>query len=74
MLELSAAEETGDSVAVDAPFPDGGALFEVWVQRPVAAPIADLEGLRPDAHLVELEVLGRRLPLAPGASRTTAVR
>lgn len=70
VLALSAAEEPDDG----SPFPDGGARFEVWLQRPVVSPITALEGLRPDAHLAELEVLGRRRPLAAGASRTTVVR
>lgn len=82
VIALAAAEEPDDCAEhpdgaehpVGAEYPDGGARFEVWLQRPVAAPIAALEDLRPDAHLAELEVLGRRSPLAPGASRTTAIR
>lgn len=69
-IRLAAAAE---HAASDAPFPDGGSRFEVWSQRPVAEPIVALEGLRPDAHLVELEVLGRRVPLAPGATRTIRI-
>ena len=69
-IRLAAAEEQVDE---NAPFPDGGCRFEVWSQRPVAEPIVTLEGLRPDAHLVELEVLGRRVPLAPGGSRVTRI-
>ncbi|WP_144762620.1 DUF4380 domain-containing protein [Curtobacterium sp. 9128] len=69
-LALSAADEPDDG----SPFPDQGARFEVWLQRPVASPIAALDGLQPDAHLAELEVLGRRKPLAPTMSRTTIVQ
>lgn len=69
-IALAAAEEPDDG----AVFPDGGARFEVWLQRPVEHPIAALEDLRPDAHLAELEVLGRRSPLAPGEHRTTRIR
>lgn len=69
-IALAAAEEPDDG----AVHPDGGARFEVWLQRPVDQPIATLEGLRPDAHLAELEVLGRRSPLAPGEHRTTRIR
>lgn len=57
-----------------APFPDGGCRVELWLQRPVEAPLVELQDLRPDAHLVELEVLGRRVPLAPGATRRADVR
>jgi hypothetical protein len=69
-IALSSPVEPEDG----APYPDGGALFEVWLQRPVAEPIAALEGLRPDAHLAELEVLGRRSALAPSAHRATSIR
>jgi hypothetical protein len=69
-IRLAAAAE---HAASDAPFPDGGSRFEVWSQRPVAEPIVALDGLRPDAHLVELEVLGGRVPLAPGATRTIRI-
>ena len=68
-IALSSADEPAD----DAPYPDGGALFEVWLQRPVTDPLVDLDGLRPDAHLVELEVLGRRTPLPPAGARTTTI-
>lgn len=68
-ITLSAVEEPED----DAPYPDGGAMIEVWLQRPVSSPLDELEGLRPDAHLAELEVLGRRSPLEAGASRETVV-
>ncbi|WP_420367667.1 hypothetical protein [Curtobacterium sp. L1-20] len=67
----AAAEEHEDRTA---PFPDGGCRFELWSQRPLDAPVPELEGLRPDAHLVELEVLGRRTPLLPGDARTVTVR
>jgi len=72
VLRLHAAEEDGEDRS--AVFPDGGCRFELWAQRPVSAAIADLEDLRPDAHLVELEVLGRRTPLDPGDDRTVTVR
>lgn len=70
-LRLGAAQEAGTPLAA---FPDGGCRFEVWLQRPVAEPIDTLDGLHPDAHLAELEVLGRREALAPGASRVVTIR
>lgn len=71
VLRLGAAQEGGNPLA---PFPDDGCRFEVWLQRPVAEPIDALDGLHPDAYLAELEVLGRREALAPGASRVVSIR
>ena len=49
-----------------AAYPDGGAKVEVWMQSPLPEPIRELSGLHPDAHLVELEVLGPWTYLEPG--------
>jgi len=51
-----------------AEHPDGGCPVELWLQHPIEAPLAEFGGLHPDAHLVELEVLGPLRTLAPGAS------
>ncbi|RFA07159.1 hypothetical protein B7R21_16340 [Subtercola boreus] len=56
-----------------AEYPDGGCRTEVWLQRPTAAPIGELAGLHPDAHLAELEVLGPLVTLGPGESNTVVV-
>lgn len=48
--------------------PDGGCRVELWLQHPVADPLPQFEGLRPDAHYVELELLGPLVTLAPGRS------
>lgn len=48
--------------------PDGGCRVEVWLQHPVPAPLPQFEGLHPDAHYVELELLGPLTTLAPGRS------
>lgn len=54
--------------AAEGTWPDGGSKVEVWLQRPTASPIGELGDLHPSAHLVELEVLGPLVILAPGAS------
>lgn len=48
--------------------PDGGCRVELWLQHPVAAPLPQFGGLHPDAHYVELELLGPVVTLAPGRS------
>lgn len=55
-------------------YPDGGAQVEVWLQSPTSEPIAALENLHPSAHLVELEVLGPLVSLAPGESTSVRTR
>lgn len=49
-----------------AVYPDGGQQVELWLQYPVPAPLEDLGGLHPRARLIELEVLGPLVTLAPG--------
>jgi hypothetical protein len=49
-----------------AEYPDQGSRAEVWMQHPVAEPIAELGGLHPDADYVELEVLGPLVRLEAG--------
>jgi hypothetical protein len=58
--------ELATTPAATGEWPDGGSRVEVWLQRLTAAPIAALEGLHPSSHLVELEVLGPLVTLAPG--------
>lgn len=59
--------------AAEGTWPDGGSKVEVWLQRPTASPIAELGDLHPSAHLVELEVLGPLVTLAPGAATSLDV-
>ena len=51
---------------VDAEYPDRGSPVEVWLEHPQPAPLADLGDLDPPAHIVECEVLGPLIELAPG--------
>ena len=53
-----------------ADHPDGGCPVELWLQHPIDAPLAAFSGLHPDAHLVEMEVLGPLRTLAPGSCTT----
>jgi hypothetical protein len=48
-------------------YPDGGCPAELWLQCPVGEPIDTLGGLRPDAHLAEMELLSPLTTIAPGA-------
>jgi uncharacterized protein DUF4380 len=50
---------------VDAEYPDRGSPVEVWLEHPQPAPLAALGGLDPPAHIVECEVLGPLVELAP---------
>ena len=52
----------------DGEYPDGGSRVELWLQCPIEEPLAEFGGLHPQAHLVELEVLGPLRTLAPGES------
>ncbi|PJJ62297.1 hypothetical protein [Compostimonas suwonensis] len=58
----------------NAEYPDGGSRAEIWMQHPLPEPIAELGGLHPDSHLVELEALGPLRALPPGESSTLTVR
>jgi hypothetical protein len=51
-----------------AVYPDGGCPVELWLQHPMPAPLEELGGLQPDAHLVELETLSPLRDLEPGES------
>ncbi len=51
-----------------ASYPDDGSLVELWLQCPLAEPLAEFSGLHPRARLAELEVLGPLLTLQPGES------
>ncbi|TNM63166.1 DUF4380 domain-containing protein [Streptomyces sp. NP160] len=57
-------------VADPAVHPDGGCPVELWLQHPLPEPLAELSGLHPDAHLVEMEVLGPLVDLGPGETTT----
>ncbi len=52
----------------DKTYPDGGCSVELWYQFPLNAPIGQLSGLHPDAHLVEMEVLSPLHEIGPGES------
>lgn len=58
------------AVDPDATYPDGGSRVEVWHETPQPTPIAHLEDLQPAQSVVEVEVLGPLVTLAPGASTT----
>ena len=58
----------------DATYPDGGCRVEVWLEHPVAEPLLHLGGLRPQAAIVEVEVLGPLRVLAPGESTSLRLR
>jgi hypothetical protein len=49
-----------------ADYPDQGSPVEVWLEHPQPAPLANLGGLNPPAHIVECEILGPLTDLAPG--------
>lgn len=51
-----------------AAYPDEGARAEVWLEHPLDEPLAHLGGLRPTRRIVECEVLGPYVELAPGES------
>lgn len=55
-------------------YPDGGCPVELWLQHPVAAPLPELDGLHPKAHLVELEVLSPLYDIEPGQTVSMEVR
>jgi len=41
----------------NATYPDGGCSVELWHQYPLNSPLENLGGLKPDAYLVEMEIL-----------------
>lgn len=51
-----------------ATYPDSGSRAELWMQSPLAAPIAELSGLHPTAWLAELEVLSPLTTIGAGES------
>jgi hypothetical protein len=61
--------------AVDraAPYPDGGARAEVWMEHPQPAPLVELGGLQPRHRVVEIEALGPLVDLEPGARTTLSL-
>jgi hypothetical protein len=52
-----------------ATYPDGGCPAELWLQYPTDEPLMALGGLRPDAHLIEMELLSPLTTLTPGHGR-----
>lgn len=62
------------TITRDAPYPDEGSRAEAWLEHPLDAPIAHLGDLQPSERIVECEVLGPLVELAPGerASLTIA--
>lgn len=69
-VALDRPDGAGLEIAFDveqgAVYPDEGSRVELWLQYPIAEPLAEFGGLHPQAHLVELEVLGPLTSLAPG--------
>jgi hypothetical protein len=67
---LDRPDGAGLEIAFDvepgAVYPDEGSRVELWLQYPIAEPLAEFGGLHPRAHLAELEVLGPLASLAPG--------
>jgi hypothetical protein len=57
-----------------ATYPDSGSRAEVWMEHPLSAPLVDLGDLDPPDRIVEVEVLGPLVDLAPGASTDLSVR
>ncbi|MEU1981783.1 DUF4380 domain-containing protein [Nocardia sp. NPDC019395] len=55
-------------------YPDGGSRVEVWMEHPLSEPIEHLGGLRPRARIVEIELLGPSVTLAPGEHSALAYR
>lgn len=55
-------------------YPDGGARVEVWLEHPLDDPIEALGGLAPPDRIVEVEVLGPLVDLAPGEQTALAIR
>ncbi|HEY1116442.1 MAG TPA: DUF4380 domain-containing protein [Acidimicrobiales bacterium] len=49
-----------------AEYPDGGSRVEVWLEHPLDQPLAALGNLDPPDRIVEVEVLGPLVELAPG--------
>jgi hypothetical protein len=49
-----------------AAYPDQGSRAEVWLEHPLSEPLGHLGGLRPTRRIVECEVLGPLVELAPG--------
>jgi len=56
------------SVDRELAYPDGGSRVEVWMEYPLDAPLEHLGGLQPSSRIVEIEVLGPQVELAPGES------
>ena len=56
-----------------ASYPDGGSRVELWLQCPIAEPLAEFSGLHPRAWLAELEVLGPLRTLMPGETSSLEI-
>lgn len=72
--------DRGQSISLEmqvddlAAYPDGGSRVEVWAQSPQVSPLNGLEGFRPDAWLVELEMLAPLSLLEPGETSRLSIR
>ncbi len=66
---------TRQTFAVDpeGDYPDGGSRVEVWMEHPLDGPLPHLGDLWPTARIVEIEVLGPSVALAPGEHSTLQV-
>jgi len=78
LVGLTRPAGTGLEITFDAEpgasYPDGGSRVELWMQYPIPEPLAEFGGLHPQAHLVELEVLGPLTTLLPGHCSELALR
>lgn len=57
----------------DAVYTDGGARAEIWLQYPVEKPFVELGNYQPLAYVIESEVLGPLISLAPGGQAQMTV-
>jgi len=46
-------------------YPDGGCAVELWLQYPLDRPLEMFDGLHPDAHLAEMEILSSLQEIEP---------
>ncbi len=58
---------------ISADYPDRGSRAEIWLECPLDEGLAHLGGLKPDAYVLETEVLGPLTALEPGESSELTV-
>ncbi|RQN09438.1 DUF4380 domain-containing protein [Aeromicrobium camelliae] len=55
-------------------YPDEGSRVEVWMEYPLDHPLPHLDDLQPSSRIVEVEVLGPLVDLAPGEATELTFR